>query len=195
MSDQRYGVIIADPPWEYRNRGNGAPSNHYPTMKTDQIVALPVAELAHGATVLLMWATWPLLPDAIEVGKGWGFDYVSGFPWIKLQDDPAVDLFGDIRLRPAYGTGFWARGCSEMVLVFRRPEARPPAWPWLGLLSKRFEHSRKPDNLYEYAESMPGPYVELFARRARPGWDSWGNEIGVSDPVAGIMGQPAEGKG
>ena len=47
----------------------------------------------------------------------------------------------------------------------------------MGLISMRLEHSRKPDDLYHYAESLPGPYLELFARRARPGWDVWGNEV------------------
>ena len=69
------------------------------------------------------------------------------------------------------------RGCSEPVLIGWRGTEKPPSSPFLGLLSERLEHSRKPDDIYEYAESLPGPYLELFARRSRPGWDAWGNEV------------------
>jgi N6-adenosine-specific RNA methylase IME4 len=63
-----------------------------------------------------------------------------------------------------------------MVLIGRRGQVSPPDLGWVGLLSPNYYHSRKPDNLYQYAESLPGPYLEMFARRARSGWDVYGNE-------------------
>ncbi len=179
---QQYGVIIADPPWAYRNGGNGAASNHYPTMSTADICDLriagaPVRDLAAPDAVLLLWCTWPLLPDGLHIVSAWGFEYKSGFPWLKLLDPPAIDLFGELVAVPAYGVGMWARGCSEFVMICKRGNARPPADNFLGLLSERFAHSRKPENLYAYAESMAGPYLEIFARRTRPGWDVFGNQL------------------
>ena len=173
----RYGVILCDFPWEHRNGGNGAAKNHYLTMTVEQGIAMPIESLAGRDSVLLFWATWPHLPDALPIIGAWGFEYVTGFPWVKLQDHPVVDLWGHLLARPAYGIGMWVRGCSEMILIAKRGNAKPPAMNWLGLLSKRMQHSRKPDDIYEYAESFPGPYLELFARQRREGWDAFGNQV------------------
>src|SRR5262245_504352 len=177
----RYGVILADPPWSYRNEGerlNGTARGHYNTMSVDELCRLKVSELCLPDCVLLLWATWSQLECAIVVGTAWGFDYVTGFPWIKTKEPPFCDLFGEIIVKPAYGTGFWVRGCSELILIFKRGNPSPPKeFAWLGLISQRIKHSRKPDDVYAYAESLPGPYLELFARRKRKNWDSWGNEI------------------
>jgi N6-adenosine-specific RNA methylase IME4 len=72
------------------------------------------------------------------------------------------------------------RGCSEFVLIGRRGNVSPPAGDVVGLLSENFGHSRKPDSLHEYAELLPGPYLEMFARRPRAGWDVWGNQVAGS---------------
>lgn len=180
-----YGVIIADPAWSYRNgsaagRLNGAATNHYATMSTDQICALPVDQIAAPDSVLLMWCTWPLLTDGLRVMQAWGFEYVTGMPWVKLSEPPMVNLWGQVEMRVPFGIGWWLRGVSEPILIGRRGNAKPPDRAWCGLLSERFRHSRKPDNLHEYAESMPGPYLEMNARRPRPGWDVWGNEVAGS---------------
>ena len=183
MNVRTYGVILADPPWAYRNGGNGAAVNHYPTMSTEAICTLaidgvPVGDLAKPDSVLLLWGTWPLLPDALQVVCAWGFEYVTGFPWVKLAEAPFVDLYGEHVIgSPTYGTGYWARGCSEFVFVARRGKPQTPTLPFLGLLSERFQHSRKPENLHQYAEALQGPHLELFARRPRAGWETWGNEL------------------
>ncbi len=174
-----YGVILADPPWDYRNGGNGYAGGHYPLMKIDEICGLRVKDCAADDSLLLLWATWPQVVGAMQVIKAWGFDYISGFPWVRLYDPPMIDLFGELRARPVYGTGAWVRGCSEPIFISRRGKIKPPDNPhYLGLLSERFQHSRKPDNIYDYAEQFPGPYLELFARkRHSPKWDVWGNEV------------------
>ncbi len=178
MITKRYGTIIADPPWSYRNAGcRGAAENHYPVMSIDDICRLPIAELADSDCALLLWATWPQLEEAMRVIQAWGFEYVTGMPWIKIVGDPTPTLFGEFHIKPQYGIGFWVRGASEPLLIARRGNAKPPTGGWIGLLSENLQHSRKPDNLYEYAECLPGPYLELFARRKRDGWDSWGNEV------------------
>lgn len=178
MTTQKYRVILADPPWSYRNNGvEGAALAQYSTMTTDGIAALPVAELADDNAVLLMWFTWPTLPDALKIMQAWGFEYVTGFPWIKLQSPPITDFWGEVNMFPFYGIGFWVRGCSEPILVARKGKPPLPDYDFLGLISEKMHHSRKPDNIYHYAESMPGPYLELFARRRRPGWDVFGNQV------------------
>jgi N6-adenosine-specific RNA methylase IME4 len=175
-----YRVLLADPPWKYRNAGvEGAAERQYPTMTIAELCALPIAALAAPDAVLLLWATWPLLDEAIGVLRAWGFEYVTGLPWVKLEGDPQRNLWGDYEYKPQYGTGFWVRGCSEPLLIGRRGDiARPiEAGNTLGIVSENFGHSRKPENLYEYAEHFEGPYLELFARRPRQGWAVYGNQV------------------
>lgn len=173
-----YGVIIADPPWNYRNSGcRGAAENEYSTMTLADLKRLPVSGLAATDSVLLMWATWPKLVEAaLPLMEAWGFEYVTGFPWIKVRE-VNMRLDGDVDFTVPYGIGFWVRGATEIVLVGRRGDVKPPDTGYIGLLSPNLRHSRKPSSLYEYAEALDGPYLELFARRRRPGWDVFGNEV------------------
>jgi len=174
----RFGVILADPPWNYNNTGvEGSAAGQYQTMTDNEIASLPVAKIAADDSVLLLWATWPKLDVAIQIVNEWGFRYVTGFPWIKIES-LGRSLFDDqIEIKPFYGVGFWVRGCSEPILIGRRGSPERPNFDYYGLLSPNLYHSRKPDDLYEYAESLNGPYLEMFARRKRTNWSSWGNEI------------------
>lgn len=168
---QRYGVILADPPWQFepRSRETGmdrAADNHYPTMGIDQIKALDVP--ASDDCVLFLWATSPMLPEALETMMTWGFDYKSSFIWIK---DRA-------------GTGYWNRNRHELLLVGTKGNVPAPA-PGTQFDSV-FEagltgHSRKPTRAVEMIEAMfPNvPKLEMFARAARRSWDSWGAEAEV----------------
>jgi len=186
---KKYSVILADPPWSYNNSGcRGAAANEYSTMTLPDLCALPVGEMAADDAVLLMWATWPKLDEAcLPLLKAWGFDYVTGFPWVKVTD-VSPNLWGELEISVPYGVGFWARGCTELLLIGRRGNPKPPPNGFIGLLSPNLYHSRKPEDVYAYAEAMPGPYLELFARRPRPGWDVWGNEV-----ESGVdLFQPAE---
>ncbi len=172
-----FRVIVADPPWSYRNAGvEGSAAGEYPTMTTDDICAMPVSGVAHDDAVLLLWATWPCLTDAMRVIDAWGFKYVTGMPWIKVVKCQQ-DLWGEWDIRSQWGIGFWVHGVSEPILVCKRGNAKPPEQRFVGLIAPNIRHSRKPDNLHEYAEALPGPRLELFARRDRPGWTVWGNEV------------------
>ena len=175
---KKYGVIVADPPWQYRNSGgSGAAANHYPTMSTAELCALRVGEMAAADSLLLMWVTWPLLDTAFPIMDAWEFRYKTGMPWVKMRGIPTVDLWGEIVMIPIAGQGWWIRGTSEMLLICTRGNIKPPIDPPMGLISQRFRHSKKPSNAHEYAELFPGPYLEMFARRPRDGWDVWGNEL------------------
>lgn len=187
-----FRCMIADPPWKYGGTDQFQPAGEdtfravrmrYPTMRTEAICALDVAALAAEDCVLLLWATLPLLPDALAVLAAWGFTYKTAMPWIKLAGDPQRDLWGAWHCTPQYGTGFWVRACAELVLIGRRGNPKPPpeAASSVGLLSANFGHSRKPENLYQYAEYFPGPYLELFGRRSRPGWTTLGDGLSGRD--------------
>lgn len=180
----KYGVIMADPPWQYGHAAcEGAAAKQYPTMPVDKICALPIAPLAADNSVLLMWCTWPQMREGIQVMTAWGFDYVTGFPWIKVTD-VSKDLWGELTFKVPYGIGFWARGCSEFVMIGKRGQCSPPTDGFIGLLSPNLSHSRKPESLHHYAMSLPGPYLELFARRPYPGWDVFGNQVQNSISLA-----------
>lgn len=178
----RYGTIICDFPWEYRNRRrgenglNGTAAQHYDPMTVAQGIAMPVGELAAPDAVLLQWVTNPHLEDGLTLGRAWGFKYVTKIPWFKIDGIPALED-GRVIVKPQVGVGFWARGVSEDVLLMKRGAPTRPVDMFLGILSENFGHSRKPDNLYQYAEALAGPYLELFARRRRPGWDAFGNQV------------------
>lgn len=176
----KYGVIIADPPWDYRNSGvKGAAENQYRTMSLRELIAYPVDTLGAEDSVMFLWCTWPQAEVGIKLLRAWGYEYVTGFPWVKLSDEPDIDNQGRLSGKISYGTGYWVRGVTEMVLIGKKGRPSRPDGSWAGLLlmSKRFEHSRKPDNLHQVAEQMPGPYLELFGRRPKEGWDVWGNEV------------------
>lgn len=166
----RYGVIVADPPWPYRvSKGQGAAKDQYSLMTDDEIYTMPVSQLAKSDAILLLWGTWPKLPEALKTMAAWGFEYVTGFPWVKMNRN-GHGIY--------YGVGYWVRGCSECVFIGRRGEVSAPRLEgFLGLMSPNLQHSRKPDDIYEIAEALPGPYLELFARRSRAGWHSFGNEV------------------
>lgn len=192
-----YGTIIADPPWSYRNCGGGATrgtaASQYETSGVDSLCALGnwVRRVGADNCALLLWCTWPQLREGGYVLDAWGFDYVTGFPWVKTMPNG----------QPARGVGFWTMGCTEFVMVGRRGKVSVGRTGRMGLLTgelrefwgraaqdpernltlfaERGRHSRKPDDLHTYAEEfLPGPYLELFARRERDGWTCLGGDLG-----------------
>ncbi|MFO1074849.1 MAG: MT-A70 family methyltransferase [Geminicoccaceae bacterium] len=180
-----YRAIYADPPWRfatYSDKGKGRSAEaHYDCLSLPEIMALPVAEWAAPDCVLLMWTTDPMLPQALEVLRAWGFTYKTvGFYWVKLNKGKTPpwqerDLFT--------GMGFWTRANPEMCLLATRghPRRRGTDVPRV-LVAPRREHSRKPLETYERIERLvDGPYLELFARATRPGWDTFGNQAGLFD--------------
>jgi N6-adenosine-specific RNA methylase IME4 len=151
-------------------------------MRLADIKALPVAAWAAADCVLLLWATDPLLPRALEVMAAWGFTYKTvGFCWAKLnaRADPA--RFGQHDLFT--GLGFWTRANPELCLLGTRGKPRRAAGDVARLVvAPRGQHSRKPAEVRARIERLcPGPYLELFARESAPGWDAWGAEVGRLD--------------
>lgn len=180
----RYRTIVADPPWDNGQRPGwswreGRPSGRirdlpYSTMTVEQIAELPIRHLSQGdkwhvngdkdGSHLYLWTTTQFLEPAFSVARAWGFPVSCVLVWCKAR-------------RGFNAGGTWPSNV-EFILYGRR--GSPPAtgradsrwfeWP-------RGEHSAKPEAFYDLVEQLsPGPYLELFARRQRLGWDTWGNE-------------------
>ena len=174
---KRYPTILADPPWRFENRtGKMAPEHRrlsrYQTMSIDEISALPVAEIADTTAHLYMWVPNALLPEGLHVLKSWGFTYKSNIVWHKLRKDGGSD---------GRGVGFYFRNVTELILFgVRGKNARTlaPARSKVNYIgTRKREHSRKPDEQYALIQDCsPGPYLEMFARGVRAGWDMWGNQ-------------------
>lgn len=193
----KYRTIVADPPWRYtrdpgslrarrdaqpKGRGRQA-EDHYDTLTTEQIAALPVADVAADEAHLYLWVTNPLLTDqrpdikgalsAPAIARAWGFEPKTLLTWVK----------------PGIGPGWYFRGATEHVLFAVRGGLGIPAAERLRNVfeAPRGCHSAKPDLFYDLVEQVsPAPRLEMFARRARFGWDYWGDEsLGtatLSDP-------------
>jgi|GEM_PF-662080 len=178
LPEARFGVIYADPEWKFEAYSDEtgmdrAADNHYPTSALDAIKSRDVGSLAADDCVLFLWATVPMLPQALEVMAAWGFAYKSNFDWRKDQ----------------IGTGYWSRNRHEHLLIGTRGKIPAPA------MGEQFdssieapvgEHSAKPEKFYEIIETyFPTlPKIELNARVARPGWVRWGYEAPEQDPNA-----------
>lgn len=169
---KRYGVIYADPPWRFEpySRETGmdrAADNHYPTLDAEDIANLNIYGIAAKDSVLFLWATAPMLLEAVDVMAHWGFDYKSHLVWVKDKT----------------GTGYWFRSAHELLLVGTRgaiPAPAPGTQSGSVLYARRGKHSVKPVQIIEMIEGLyPNlPKIELFGRgKPRKGWDAYGNEV------------------
>lgn len=187
LGEDRFGTVMADPPWRFQNRtGKIAPEHkrlaRYPTMDLDEICALPVADFMAERAHCYLWVPNALLPEGLKVLASWGFDYKSNIIWEKVRKDGGPD---------GRGVGFYFRNVTEVLLFGTRGkdvrtlapgrsqvnfiEAAEPDGDLLK--TRKREHSRKPDEQYDIIEACSwGPFLELFGRGRRPGWTVWGNQ-------------------
>lgn len=194
LPKHHFRAIAVDPPWKFKARTALQVSNwkirrdvdkHYKTMTIEEIAALPISELAHPEGChLFLCTTGPCLPEAFGVMKAWGFKYSSmGFLWLKLlksHNPHQLRVLPTIERDFHVGTGLTTRKNAEYVLLGRRGNAKRLSGKVRELIiSPRREHSRKPDELYERIQQYcAGPYLEVFSREERPGWTTWGDEVG-----------------
>lgn len=191
----QFATILADPPWLFENRtGKVAPEHkrlyRYQTMTNEEIIALPVKEVTASKAHLYLWVPNALISLGLEVMHSWGFTYKTNLVWYKVRKDGGPDR---------RGVGFYFRNVTEMVLFGVRGAMRTldpgRSMPNI-IISRKREHSRKPDQLYSIIEQCsPGPYLELFARTKRPGWTSWGNEAESYEPRKNIYSSASEQPG
>ncbi len=170
---KRYAAILADPPWRFKTysaKGRAwCADRHYVCEETQTLEQMtpPAADDA----CLFLWTTDPMLPSALGLMDAWGFAYKTvAFTWMKTNRDGSLFT----------GMGYWTRSNPEMCLLGTRGKPkRIRKDVRQAILSPRREHSRKPDCIYERIERLvDGPYLEMFSRSTRRGWDAWGNEVG-----------------
>lgn len=159
-----FGTIYADPPWQYGNQGTrAATDNHYPTMRPEEIAALPVAQLIAPNAHLHLWTTNAFLFESKAIIEAWGFEYKSCLVWVK----------------PQMGIGNYWRVSHEFLLLGVRGQCAftdHTHMSWVN--AERGKHSAKPPIVREKIEKVsPGPRLELFGRGTHPGWTVWGNEV------------------
>lgn len=177
VGHNRFGTVLADPPWRFTNRtGKVAPEHkrlaRYPTLSVEEICALPVAEAMLDRAHCYLWVPNALLPDGLAVMSAWGFEYKSNIVWHKVRKDGGSD---------GRGVGFYFRNVTELLLFGTRGRGARTLAPGRRQVNvvqtRKREHSRKPDEQYSLIESCSwGPYLELFGRGVREGWSVWGNQ-------------------
>lgn len=177
VGHRKFAAVLADPPWRFHNRtGKVAPEHRrlarYSTMSFEEIGALPVASIVREPAHLYLWVPNALLPYGLEVMSKWGFHYKTNLVWYKVRKDGGPDR---------RGVGFYFRNVTEVILFGVRGKNARTLAPGRSqeniLLSRKREHSRKPDEQYDLIQACsPGPYIELFARGPREGWFGWGQQ-------------------
>ena len=202
LSRRSYRTITMDAPTHFESRTALKVANwnsrrdvekHYATLSFDELAALPLSDLAHpDGCHLFSWTSGPHLPRACELIERWGFRFSTrAFTWVKLQRRHIGPELTEADLH--VGLGLTVRHQTEIVLLGRRGNARRNAKDVREvILTPVREHSRKPEEFFaRVARYCDGPYVELFARERRPGWDAWGDEVGkfngigsASNPLA-----------
>lgn len=174
----RYGAIYADPPWRFRtwsetNQGRSAKA-HYDLMETQDVLRMPVADMAAKDSCLFLWCINSMLPEALDVMRAWGFRYKTvAFCWAKRTKHGKAHI----------GTGYWTRANAELCLLGTRGKPRRLSAAVRMLVESPVrQHSQKPDEIRERIQQLvPGPYLELFSRRSAPGWDT------AYSPQAGLL--------
>ena len=174
---KKYKIIYADPPWSYNDtqKSGGTAffgaSVRYNTMNNADISKLPIGDMADKDCCLFMWATSPLLPEAIETIKAWGFKFKTmAFCWNKQSKNG----------KWISNMGRWTMGNVEVCLlgVKGKPKRIVKNIKQL-VIAERKRHSEKPTEVRNRIVELMGdiPRIELFARQKTEGWDVWGNEV------------------
>ncbi len=170
----KFDLILIDPPWKYaidlmpKSRKTEI---HYPTMSVEEIANLPIQNVLTDPSVVFLWATNSLLPEAIRVMEKWGFQYTTKIEWIKKQNK-----------KVQIGMGWNVRGVTESLLIGKHgnyPLPEPKNRPNSVLEAPRTRHSEKPELSYLIIERMypKAKRLEIFARKPRKGWFVVGNQI------------------
>jgi len=172
---KKYRIIYADPAWTfktYSQKGKDrSAEKHYSCMTIQDIYNLPVHSISDDNCILFIWVVDPMLPQAIKTIESWGFKYKTvAFTWVKSNKTKGFFT----------GMGYWTRANPEMCLLATKGKTTRLSKAVKQLIiSKRREHSRKPDEIRNRIIELVGdlPKIELFARQKVKGWDCWGNEV------------------
>lgn len=180
---KKYQIIYADPPWTYNskrsnyiNNGSGETLRHYDTLTIDELKEMPVKDIIDKNCMLFLWATFPQMQEALDLIKAWGFVYKTvAFSWVKTTKDGT---------KPAFGVGYYTRNNVEVCLLGVKGKPLKQVGNMSSVvIFPREEHSKKPDLVREKIVELCGDVsrVELFARKQTEGWDTWGNEVEITN--------------
>lgn len=172
---KKYQIIYADPPWSYRDKalsGNRGAICKYPVMGGEDLLAMPVNQIAADDCILFLWVTMPKLNEVFELIKAWGFEYKTvAFTWVK-RNKISDSWF--------WGMGRWTRANAELCLLATKGKPKRMSASVSQIIDTPIErHSKKPDEVRNKIVKLAGdlPRIELFARQSTPGWSVWGNEV------------------
>ena len=180
FSTSRFDLIMADPPWSFKTYSakglKKSAQAKYSCMTLDDIRSLPVADLAADDCLLWLWATNPMLPQALDCMEAWGFTYKTAGTWVKMTKHGKI----------GFGTGYILRSANEPFLIGTRGKPKTTRGVRSAIHGLVREHSRKPDEAFREAERlMPDAQrIELFSRTNRDGWQTWGNQSGMWSAAA-----------
>jgi len=172
--NEGFSFIMADPPWRFmcysRKGERKSAAAHYECMSLEDIMQMDVRQIASKDCLLWLWATNPLLPQALSVMDAWGFTFKTGGHWVKHTRTGKL----------AFGTGYILRSAGEPFLIGTIGRPKTTRSVRSVIEGQVREHSRKPEEAYQEAERlMPSARrIELFSRMTRPNWSTWGNEVG-----------------
>lgn len=182
----KYKIIYADPAWSYNDKSlnRGGAQRHYSTMSIEDIKAMNVEEISDTDCTLFIWATFPLLQEALDVIKSWGFEFKTcAFVWVKANKKTAVEQYSFLpqdNIETFMGMGSWTRANAEICLLATKGKPkRINADVRQVIYAPIMKHSRKPDEARKRITRLCGdlPRIELFAREQAEGWSIWGNEV------------------
>ena len=166
---QKYKLVYADPPYQYRNTTTGrnntsGAASKYETISLEELCKYPIEKICEKKAALFLWCTTPLLPDGLTLMRNWGFQYKTTIYWRKIMSQ---------------GLGNYFRGQVEVLLVGTKGGLTPFYCQKANFIQTKVgKHSQKPEGIYELLELLDlNPKIELFARDRRQGWDAWGNEL------------------
>ena len=168
----KFGTITADPPWHYNDQYEIGATRYYHTMSLEEIKSLPVNEIAMKDSHLYLWVTNAFVKEGHDVCRCWGFEPKTLLTWVKTGKDGQV----------VFGMGYYFRGATEHVIFATRGKLRTldRSIPTV-FFAPRCAHSVKPAKFYRIVEKMsPWQRIELFARKPREGWMTWGEEVDVT---------------
>jgi N6-adenosine-specific RNA methylase IME4 len=176
-TNNKYNIIYADPPWQYKAWSkdiNGSAEKHYKTMKIDDIINMKnvISNISDSNCILFLWVTFPCLQEGLRAIKEWGFTYKTcGFTWVKRNKKTDSWFFG---------MGYWTRANAEICLIATKGTIKRISAKVHQIIDTRIEeHSKKPSVARDKIVALVGelPRIELFARQTTVGWDCWGNEV------------------
>lgn len=195
LSGRSFQLLYADPPWAFRTfsgrdrtptqKAFREAEDHYPTMPFAEMAALPVATIAAKDSVLAMWIVGSHCAEALDLGRAWGFEFVTDlFYWTKqrLVDAQQLDIFTGDLVPPKISMGYYTRKQVEPLWLFKRGKGLPVLSHAVRqlIVAPPREHSRKPPEAAKRLEALFGDVtrLEMFCRTPRSGWTAWGNEVG-----------------